>query len=76
MSEKLTPDPTAVIAAYHALTIGGWSVSKASFYDEEGVEGWAWYAPDGTEYHEVGGWDELPPIPTDLVNATITKETD
>lgn len=41
----------------------GWEVSKVSLYDEEGIEGWRWTAPDGKEYCEVGSWDEPPPLP-------------
>lgn len=36
---------------------------KVSLYDEEGVEGWRWTAPDGTEWTEMGDWNEEPPMP-------------
>lgn len=68
----------------------GWSVSKASLYDEEGIEGWMWLSPQGTEYGVTGHWDEpAPPPDVDLApdeaellpcpfcgNAAITFESD
>ena len=45
------------------LILSRWDVEQASLYDEEGVEGWTWTSPDGTEYSEVGSHDEPPPIP-------------
>ena len=36
---------------------------KVSLYDEEGVEGWRWTAPDGAEWIEMGDWREEPPMP-------------
>lgn len=36
--------------------------TTASFYDEEGVEGWKWTHPDGREWTEVGAWDEMPAL--------------
>jgi hypothetical protein len=41
----------------------GWEVERRSLYDEEGVEGWAWIAPDGKEFVQIGSWNELPPWP-------------
>jgi hypothetical protein len=62
-------DAELVVAATHAyrLMADGWSVSKISMYDEEGVEGWQWtrYHND-REYTVIGSWDELPPIPGEL----------
>ena len=46
-----------------ALLLHGWAVEKRSLYDEEGVEGWVWVEPNGTEHVEIGSWDELPPWP-------------
>ena len=46
-----------------ALILLGWWVERRSLYDEEGVEGWAWIEPDGTEHVEIGSWIELPPWP-------------
>ena len=57
-----------------ALSLLDWSVSKRSLYDEEGIEGWAWIEPDGTEHVEVGDWDELPPWPASAREA-IAKAT-
>lgn len=48
------------------LEAEGWTVSKVSLYDEEGVEGWRWDGPNGEEYSEVGAWDEPPVIPDAL----------
>ena len=45
-----------------ALSLG-WEVERRSLYDEEGVEGWAWVAPDGTEFVEIGSWCEDAPWP-------------
>jgi hypothetical protein len=41
----------------------GWEVERVSLYDEDGVEGWKWTAPDGREFYEIGSWDEPPPWP-------------
>lgn len=41
----------------------GWEVDKIAMYDEEGVEGWIWTEPDGTEHVEMGDWNELPTWP-------------
>ena len=46
-----------------ALVLYGWTVEKVSLYDEEGVEGWMWTEPDGTEHTEAGEWGDLPPWP-------------
>jgi hypothetical protein len=45
-----------------ALSLG-WDVEKRSLYDEEGIEGWVWIAPDGNEFVEMGSWSEAPPWP-------------
>ncbi len=41
----------------------GWEIESISMYDEEGVEGWRWTEPDGTEHCEVGDWLEGPALP-------------
>ena len=46
-----------------ALVIQGWTFEKATLYDEEGVEGWRWTEPNGTEHYEIGDWSELPTWP-------------
>lgn len=46
-----------------AALFNGWTVSKVSLYDEEGVEGWKWESPAGNEYCEIGDWHELPTWP-------------
>lgn len=43
--------------------LDGWKCERVSMYEDEGVEGWRWIEPDGTEHYEVGSWDELPPWP-------------
>ncbi len=53
----------------------GWSFEKVSMYDEEGVEGWKWTSPTGQEYHEIGQWDEAPPVPDGvLTQVSALKE--
>lgn len=46
----------------------GWEVEPASLYDEEGVEGWVWVSPNDNEQAVIGGWDEIPPTPDDILN--------
>lgn len=64
-----SPGPQLYEALEHehrlvSLFLEGWSVQKASFYDEEGLEGWCWTSPDASqEIDEVGNWDESPPLP-------------
>ena len=53
---------TGTINAAAALH-SGWSVNPVSLYDEEGVEGWEWFAPDGAEFEIVGNHDDPPPWP-------------
>ena len=55
-----------------ALSLG-WEVERRSLYDEEGVEGWAWIAPDGTEFVEIGSWNEDAPWP-DEAQAYLDKQ--
>jgi hypothetical protein len=43
--------------------VAGWTVDKVSLYDEEGVDGWRWTDPRGTEYCCTGDWNELPEFP-------------
>jgi hypothetical protein len=38
-------------------------------YDQEGVEGWQWHHPDDRYVHVIGGWDDLPSVPVDVVDA-------
>jgi hypothetical protein len=52
--------------AYWLLTIGDWTVSRASLFDEEGVEGWKWTGPRGQEHCAIGDWREVPPLPDSL----------
>ena len=55
-----------------ALAMLGWDVARVSLYDEEGVEGWRWTEPDGTEHAETGAWDEWPPWP-ETARSAIAK---
>jgi hypothetical protein len=52
-------------AANHLLALDklGWSVERASLYDQEGIEGWRWTDPRGKEYEEIGDWAEPPTVP-------------
>jgi hypothetical protein len=34
----------------------GWGASRTTLYDEDGVEGWLWAAPNGSEYTVMGDW--------------------
>lgn len=55
-----------------ALIFYGWSVEKRSLFDEEGIEGWAWVEPNGTEHTGIGDWNEMPPWP-DSARAALAK---
>ena len=55
-----------------ALILHEWTIEKRSLYDEEGIEGWAWIEPDGTEHVDTGAWDELPPWP-ESARAALAK---
>lgn len=59
---------------FKALTVYGWEVEKASLYDEEGVEGWRWTEPNGTEHYEIGDWNELPTWPDSAEQALADAE--
>ena len=48
---------------FETLINDDWSVGRVSMYDEEGIEGWRWTAPDGEESYVVGNWDDWPPQP-------------
>ena len=49
------------------LLLNDWSVSRASLYDEEGVEGWRWENYNsGDAYAEIGVWEELPAMPEQM----------
>ena len=51
------------------LILLGWEYSKASLYDDEGIEGWLWVNDDNLEeYAEIGEWDEPPEIPETLID--------
>jgi hypothetical protein len=44
----------------------GWDVSKASLYDEEGIEGWRYTSPDGiSEFSIIGDWEGGPVLDDD-----------
>lgn len=43
--------------------LSGWSVTRVYLYDKEGVDGWTWTEPGGTEHTEIGDWSGLPPWP-------------
>ena len=58
-----------------ALTIYGWEVEKVSLYDEEGIEGWRWTEPNGTEHTETGDWSDLPPWPDSARKAIAKAKT-
>jgi hypothetical protein len=55
-----------------AMALYHWTAEEHSLYDAEGVEGWAWVEPDGTEHTAVGEWDNLPPWP-ESARLRITK---
>lgn len=50
-------DRLLALVKYH------WLVDPVLLYDEEGVEGWSWSEPDGTEHTAIGDWNELPTWP-------------
>lgn len=50
----------------NAAEAAGWEIIRVSLYDEEGVEGWRWIAPNGTEYGELGSWDEPAAVPDEV----------
>lgn len=60
---KLISQAPDLLDQFLALYKYGWELERKSCYDEEGVEGWAWVEPDGTDHVELGSWDELPPWP-------------
>ena len=46
------------------LLAAGYVAERRSLFDEEGVEGWEWYDPQGESLGTVVGvWDEPPPLP-------------
>jgi hypothetical protein len=55
-----------------ALSLG-WAVCRVSLYDEEGVDGWQWTEPDGTDHAEMGDWDDPPPWPDSARKALAEK---
>ena len=58
------------------LLAQGWTVEKASLYDEEGVDGWMWTSPNGQEFCEMGDWDKEPPIPEHLARKDANTKND
>jgi hypothetical protein len=57
------------VQAAQDLLANGWTVQKVSMYDEEGVEGWQWTAPDGREENVIGDWEGAPPVPPEIAKA-------
>lgn len=57
------------LAIHRKAMVAGWTVNKASLYDEEGVDGWTWHGPNNEEYSEIGSWDELPEMPERVIKA-------
>lgn len=60
-----TGDAAIVAAALAA----GWKYEQVSLYDEEGVEGFEWTAPDGktcTSLSRDGGWSSGPEVPDEV----------
>lgn len=50
-----------------------WTVSQASLYEEEGVEGWEWNDGESKWMTEIGDWDKPPPIPEELMKMLPEK---
>jgi hypothetical protein len=69
------PTPSEADQMLRALIFYGWSVKPASFYDEEGVEGWIWTDQHGNEYDELGMHDDLPRWPEDAAAALAEYES-
>jgi len=55
--------------------LAGWECCHVSLYDEEGVEGWRWTSPKGTERTIIGAWDESPAVDGDLLKTVINELT-
>lgn len=55
MSTHITDAQVAELA-----TANGWTIEKASFYDDEGVEGFTWTAPNGESFDVLGDWGDPP----------------
>ncbi len=66
---RMAPDMHDMILA---LTKYDWTVRPMALYDEEGVEGWLWTEPSGSEHSEIGDWNELPAWP-DSARQAIAK---
>lgn len=52
----------------------GWQVEPVSLYDEEGVEGWLWTSPGGSEEIVTAMSSEYPIVPLTLYNKIIQGE--
>lgn len=63
-------DEQALVAA---LLAHGWTVEMCSMYDEEGVDGWRWEAPDGEEFYVSGVHEDGPVAPDDLTPDELTE---
>lgn len=59
------------------LFVDGWTVERASLYDEEGIEGWRWTSPyDGyRQFDETGCWSEPPTISDAMREYLRPKQT-
>jgi len=70
-ADKLTLAAELAVRAsqLYAITFRGWTVRPVSLYDEEGVEGWLWTEPNGTEHAEIGDHSELPTWPASAARA-------
>ena len=67
------PDCNAMLTAVLLL---GWDIERASLFDEEGVEGWRFTSPSGSEYHIVGDWGELPDLADGVRDAIAAARSD
>ncbi len=60
-----TPLRRAIVTAWALHE--GYTVTAASWYDEEGVEAWEWEDPEGREVGgEFGDHSDLPSMPDEL----------
>lgn len=73
-TRKLAEGLEASAAVLRALVLRGWTVERRSVYDEEAVDAWAWIAPDGREFVELGDHLELPPWPEEAAKALAAQE--
>jgi hypothetical protein len=69
------PDTADLRAMVFALAIAGWTVERASLYDEEDVKGWRWIEPKhGSAYCAIGQWHELPAWPARAATETLIRD--